>query len=62
MMDRTALLEVEKGLGSLLWVMNNRHNWAHPEFDNLAESAEEDARRALDIIREERDQTGSAAS
>lgn len=43
----TALQECEKGLGSLLWVMNNRHNWADPKWDGLAEASEEDARRAL---------------
>lgn len=46
-----ALEEAEKGIGSLLWVMNNRHNWADPKWDGLAESAEEDARRALSAIR-----------
>lgn len=50
--ERVALEEAAKGIGSLLWVMNNRHNWADPKWDGLAEAAEADARLALRVVRE----------
>lgn len=28
-----ALRAAEIGIGSLLWVMNNRNNWAHPRWE-----------------------------
>jgi hypothetical protein len=46
-----ALQEAEKGIGSLLWVMNNMHNVGTPEWNKLTTAADEDARRALDAVR-----------
>lgn len=44
--------KIREGIGSLLWVMNNRHNWADPRWDGFAEAAENDARDALAVLRE----------
>lgn len=47
-----ALRAAETGLGSLLWVMNNHHNWADPKWDGLAAAAQQDAREALENVRD----------
>jgi hypothetical protein len=49
---RRAADALAKGCGSLLWVLNNRHNADDPRWEELVEAAEHDARQALAAYRE----------